>query len=211
MFSEVLDKKRKGLLPQLGFLKKYGFYMAGGTALALQLGHRTSLDFDFYTTRKFDSRKLREDLDQIFKKIEEVYIAEDTLVLSIEDIGVSFLKYPYPLIRSYQKINNILIASPEDIAAMKILAISQRGRRRDFIDIYFLMQKFTVNQMMGFVKEKYPMFNIYVGLQGLTYFADADQDPEKGRYRLLKKVKWNEIKKFIIGEVNRFKTRYLKK
>jgi len=211
MFSEVLDKKRKGLLPQLGFLKKYGFYMAGGTALALQLGHRTSLDFDFYTTRKFDSRKLREDLDQIFKKIEEVYIAEDTLVLSIEDIGVSFFKYPYPLIRSYQKINNILIASPEDIAAMKILAISQRGRRRDFIDIYFLMQKFTVNQMMGFVKEKYPMFNIYVGLQGLTYFADADQDPEKGRYRLLKKVKWNEIKKFIIGEVNRFKTRYLKK
>jgi len=211
MFSEVLDKKRKGLLPQLGFLKKYGFYMAGGTALALQLGHRTSLDFDFYTTRKFDSRKLREDLDQIFKKIEEVYIAEDTLVLSIEDIGVSFLKYPYPLIRSYQKINNILIASPEDIAAMKILAISQRGRRRDFIDIYFLMQKFTVNQMMGFVKEKYPMFNIYLGLQGLTYFADADQDPEKGRYRLLKKVKWNEIKKFIIGEVNRFKTRYLKK
>ncbi|PIW92397.1 MAG: hypothetical protein COZ89_00070, partial [Candidatus Nealsonbacteria bacterium CG_4_8_14_3_um_filter_37_23] len=118
---------------------------------------------------------------------------------------------PYPLIRSYQKINNILIASPEDIAAMKILAISQRGRRRDFIDIYFLMQKFTVNQMMGFVKEKYPMFNIYLGLQGLTYFADADQDPEKGRYRLLKKVKWNEIKKFIIGEVNRFKTRYLKK
>ncbi|PIY89024.1 MAG: hypothetical protein COY73_02115 [Candidatus Nealsonbacteria bacterium CG_4_10_14_0_8_um_filter_37_14] len=211
MFSEVLDKKRKGLLPQLGFLKKYGFYMAGGTALALQLGHRTSLDFDFYTTRKFDSRKLREDLDQIFKKIEEVYIAEDTLVLSIEDIGVSFFKYPYPLIRSYQKINNILIASPEDIAAMKILAISQRGRRRDFIDIYFLMQKFTVNQMMGFVKEKYPMFNIYLGLQGLTYFADADQDPEKGRYRLLKKVKWNEIKKFIIGEVNRFKTRYLKK
>jgi len=155
-------------------------------------------------------RKKEEVLKEV-KKIEEVYIAEDTLVLSIEDIGVSFFKYPYPLIRSYQKINNILIASPEDIAAMKILAISQRGRRRDFIDIYFLMQKFTVNQMMGFVKEKYPMFNIYLGLQGLTYFADADQDPEKGRYRLLKKVKWNEIKKFIIGEVNRFKTRYLKK
>ena len=68
MFSEVLDKKRKELLLQLGFLKKYGFYMAGGTALALQIGHRTSLDFDFYTKRKFDSRKLREDLDQIFKK-----------------------------------------------------------------------------------------------------------------------------------------------
>ena len=94
---------------------------------------------------------------------------------------------------------------------MKILAISQRGRRRDFIDIYFLMKEFTLNQMIEFVKEKYPMFNIYVGLQGLTYFTDADQDPEKGRYRLLKNVRWNEIKKFIIKEVNRFKTYYLKK
>ena len=63
MFLEVLDRKRKKLLPRLAFLKKYDFYMAGGTALALQLGHRTSIDFDFHTQKKFDSRKLREELD----------------------------------------------------------------------------------------------------------------------------------------------------
>lgn len=209
MFFDVLDKKRKKLLSQLSFLKKYGFYLAGGTALALQICHRTSIDFDFYTQKKFDSRKLRERLDEIFKKVQEIYIAEDTLGLSIDDIGVSFFRYPYPLIRPCQKIDNISIASLEDIAAMKILAISQRGGRRDFIDIYFLMKEFGLNQIMEFIKEKYPMFNIYVGLQGLTYFADADRDPEKGRYRLLKEVRWNKIKKFIIKEVNRVKTYYL--
>jgi len=73
------------------------------------------------------------------------------------------------------------------------------------------MKEFTLNQIIEFVKEKYPMFNIYVGIQGLTYFTDADQDPETGRYRLFKKVRWNEIKKFIKKEVNRFKIYYLKK
>jgi hypothetical protein len=94
---------------------------------------------------------------------------------------------------------------------MKILAISQRGKKRDFIDMYFLMKEFGLRQIMEFIKEKYPMFNIYTGLQGLTYFKDADEDPEKGRIKLLEKVRWNEIKKFIIREVNKFKALDLEK
>jgi len=87
---------------------------------------------------------------------------------------------------------------------MKILAISQRGRRRDFIDVYFLIKEFGLKQIIEFVKEKYPMFNVYVGLQGLTYFKDADEDSEKGRFRLLKKVKWSEVKKSILKEANKY-------
>jgi hypothetical protein len=211
LYFSVLPKKQIQLLRKLKFLKKYGFYLAGGTALALQIGHRTSVDFDFYTEKKFDSRKLREEFDKRFKKVQEIYIAEDTLELNIDGVGVSFFKYPYKLIRPCQKINEINLASKEDIAAMKIISISQRGRKRDFIDIYFLIKEFGLEQIIQFVKEKYPMFNIYVGLQGLTYFKDANEDPEKVRFKLLKEVKWTEIKKFIIQEVKKFKHSYFKK
>jgi len=209
MFLEIFDRKRKKLLSELSFLNKYGFYMAEGTALALQIGHRTSLDFDFYTRKRFDSRKLREEFDRRFKEIREIYIAEDTLGLSVNGIGISFFRYPYPLIKSCQKIDSICLASKEDIAAMKILAISQRGKKRDFIDIYFLIKEFGLSQVIEFIKEKYPMFNVYVGLQGLTYFKDADEDPEKRRFKLFKEVRWNEVKKFIIKEVNKFRSFYL--
>ena len=187
-YFSVLNPKQLRLLKKLEFLKKYGFYLAGGTALALQINHRTSVDFDFYTKKKFDSQKLREEFDKRFKTVQEIYIAEDTLGLNVEGIGVSFFRYSYPLIRPCQEIERILLASVEDIAVMKILAISQRGRKRDFIDIYFLIKEFSLRQIVEFIKEKYPMFNIYLGLQGLTYFKDADEDPEKTRFKLLKKI-----------------------
>jgi len=210
-YFSVLSAGQIKLLKKLGFLKKYGFYLTGGTALALQIGHRTSLDFDFYTKKKFDSRKLREEFDKRFKEVREIYVAEDTLGLSVNGIGVSFFRYPYKIIKPFQKIEGVNLASLEDIAAMKILAISQRGRRRDFIDIYFLIKEFDLKQIIAFVKEKYPMFNIYVGIQGLTYFKDADDDPEKERFKLLKELKWSEVKRFIIKEINKFKRFHLEK
>jgi hypothetical protein len=205
LYFSILPKPQIKLLKKLGFLKKYGFYLAGGTALALQIGHRTSLDFDFYTQKNFDSRRLREEFEEKFKKVEEIYIAEDTLGLSVDNIGVSFFRYPYKLIKPLKEIEGIKIAALEDIAAMKILAISQRGRRRDFIDIYFLIKKFGLKKIMKFVKKKYPMFNIYLGLQGLIYFKDAEEDPEKGRFKLIKDVSWRELKKFILKEVFEYK------
>ena len=201
----ILDRKRINFLQKLGFLEKYGFYLAGGTALAIQIRHRTSLDFDFYTEKKFDVRELREEFGSRFKKIQEIYIAEDTLVLAVNDINISFFKYPYSLIRPAKRLESISVASIEDISAMKIIAISQRGKRRDFIDIYFLMKNFGLKKILEFTREKYPMFNIYVGLQGLVYFKDADEDLEKNRFRLLKNIDWEELKEYIIKEVNKVK------
>lgn len=203
MFLSILDKERSELLKNLGFLEKYGFYFAGGTALALQIGHRSSLDFDFYTEKKFNPQKLLEEFNKRFEKVQAIYIAEDTLGLMVDGIEVSFFGYHYPLIRPLKKVENINIASEEDIAAMKIIAISQRGRKRDFIDIYFLIKKFGLRKIIEFTKEKYPMFNIYIGLQGLVYFKDADEDPEKERFRLLKDVNWEELKDYLLKEVNK--------
>ena len=209
MNLEILDRKRKRLLSYLAFLKNYSFYLAGGTALALQLGHRISLDFDFYTEKRFDSRKLRQDFAKRFKKIQEIYIAEDTLELSVEGIRISFFRYPYKLIRPCLSIEGVNLASPEDIAAMKIIAILDRGTKRDFIDIYFLLKKFSLKEIFEFVKKKYPMFNIYVGLQGLIYFKDAEKEQKRKMY-LIHSISWSKLKKFLIEEVRKYQEKWLK-
>ncbi|PIS31529.1 MAG: hypothetical protein COT41_01500, partial [Candidatus Portnoybacteria bacterium CG08_land_8_20_14_0_20_40_83] len=167
--------------------------------------HRTSLDFDFYTDKKFDTRKLREQFDAEFQKSQEIYVAQDSLEIDANGIKMSFFWYPYKLIRPALRIEKVLLASKEDIAAMKILAISQRGKRRDFVDIYFLIKEFGLEQIMKFAREKYPAFNIYVGLQGLVYFQDADNDSDKSRLVMLQKPDWKEIKKYLAKEANNFK------
>ena len=209
MFLEILDSKRRKLLPQLAFLKKHGFYMAGGTALALQIGHRTSLDFDFYTQKKFDNNKLLRKLEEKFKNVILIQSAEQTLIVKVNDVEMSFFHYPYPLAYPAVEIDGVPLASKEDIAAMKIIAISDRGTKRDFIDIYFLLKEFSLGKIFNFIKKKYPNFNIYVGLRGLTYFADAEKKQTRRLY-LFRSVSWPEIKKFLIKEVKNYQEKWLK-
>ncbi|PIZ89759.1 MAG: hypothetical protein CO144_02155 [Candidatus Nealsonbacteria bacterium CG_4_9_14_3_um_filter_35_11] len=206
----ILDKKRINLLKKLKFLSKYGFYLAGGTALALQIGHRTSMDFDFYTEKKFSLLKLQRLLEKKFKEAIVLQKAEGTLIMKIDGVANSFFQYPYPLIFPPIKYQNFPpLASKEDIAAMKVIAISDRGTKRDFIDIYFLLKEFSLEEIFNFIKKKYPNFNIYVGLRGLTYFVDAEKK-QKRRLHLTHFVSWGKIKKFLIGEVKKYKKECLK-
>jgi len=210
MHLSVLNSKQVSLLKKLGFLKKYGFYLAGGTALALQIDHRTSLDFDFYTEKKFDPTIFQRLLERKFKEVILLQKAEGTLSVKIDGVATSFFQYPYPLIFPPIKYQNFPpLASKEDIAAMKVIAISDRGTKRDFIDIYFLLKEFSLEEIMNFVKKKYPNFNIYVGLRGLTYFVDAEKRQKRKLY-LTHFVSWGKIKKFLIGEVKKYQKECLK-
>jgi len=200
---EVLDSKRRQFLIEISFLKKYGFYLAGGTALALQIGHRTSLDFDFYTEKKFDPEKLHQKLREKFKETILLQKAEDTLIVNIKNVAISFFRYPYPLVYSCPEIDGVLLASKQDIAAMKIIALSDRGTKRDFIDVYFLLKEFSLKKILEFTKKKYPQFNIYVGLRGLTYFVDAEKKQQRRLY-LFQSVSWSKIKRFLIEEVRKY-------
>lgn len=203
MHLEILDSKRKKFLLKLGFLKDRGFYMAGGTALAMQIGHRTSLDFDFYTESEFDAEKLYQELRKKFQEVVILQKAENTLIVRIDDVAVSFFSYPYPLIFSLVEVEGVDLASKQDIAAMKIIAISDRGTRRDFVDIYFLMKEFSLENIFDFVKQKYPEFNIYVALRGLTYFTDAEKKQQRKLY-LFSSVSWSGVKKFLIEAVKQY-------
>ena len=199
--SAVLDKKRRNLLTKLGFLAGYDFYMAGGTGLALQIKHRTSLDFDFCTPQAFEPAKLKDEFNKRFKTVKEIHIAKDTLILEVERVMVSFFTYPYKMLEPYVKLGEINLASAKDIAAMKIVAIAQRGRRRDFIDMYFLIEKIGLKEIIGSAQEKYPKLNIYTVLQGLMYFKDADKDLEEKKLKLFEKVNWGKVKNDIIKQV----------
>jgi len=203
---KTIGQKRLNILRGLKFLKDYHFYLAGGTALALQLGHRISLDFDFYTGKEFDPEALLQDFQKYFKDVRLVRRAKNTLILNIDNIEVSFFSYPYPLISPLIKIPEVNLASIEDISCMKMVAIIQRGTKRDFIDIYFLIKKFGLEKIFTLAQEKYKgSFNRYLALQALTYFIDADKEKEEQRTKTSTSISWDKIKKELTKIVKEFK------
>ena len=205
---DILDEGRRDLLPRLKFLKNSGFYLAGGTALALQIGHRISADFDFYNQNKFNPTKIYRDFQaQKPAKILLGNTAEDTLFLEINNIAISLFTYSYPLLKPLKKSENLNIASLEDIAAMKLIAIIQRGVKRDFIDLYFLAQIFGLEKIMNLTKKKYTGFNKYLACQALVYFKDA-QGEQAGEVELIKPLSWEKVKKYLEAEVRHVKRRW---
>lgn len=210
----ILNWNQKKILKNISFLKRYKIYLAGGTALALYFGHRTSQDLDFYTKKHFDPIKLTKEFKKVFKKdLKMSRSAEDTLWLRIKNTDLSFFRYPYPLIRSLVSYETVKLASIEDIIAMKIEAIITRGKKRDFVDMYFAIKKYGIKKVLGFLKEKYPeAFNEYNCITALTYFRSAEEG-EQGRKRIYiySGITWRAIKKYITEEIKKYQLSLIKK
>jgi len=211
----VLNWNQKKILKNVHFLDKFGIYLAGGTALSLHFGHRTSLDLDFYTKKHFKPEIVYKSFKKIFKgeKISEPDIAENTLKFKINTTDLSFFRYPYPLIRDLVPFESVKLASPEDIIAMKTEAIITRGLKRDFVDIYFATKKYGMKGILNFYQEKFPhVYNEYKCLTALTYFEDAEKG-QQGRKRIYiySGVTWPKIKKFIVEEVKKYQLSLIKK
>lgn len=180
------------------------FYLAGGTGLALELGHRLSRYFDFFSTTLFDEEILIQKI-QGLKDITIVAKNEYTLHLILKGIKVSFLGYTYPLLfqtRKYKSESGISIdiAYERDIACMKISAISSRGNKRDFIDLYLVAQQYNLAELFKLFKQKFsltPYNNVHI-LKSLTYFTDAELEPMPD---MLVSLLWDSVKQFFISEV----------
>ena len=139
---KILPSKTKNLLEALSkksFIKN--FYLAGGTALVLGFAHRVSNDLDFFSEQKFNNNSLKKEIKKIGKWEAGVEI-ENTLIGYLDGIKSSFFYLPYKLIEEPRYFNNLRIAGLADIALMKILAISQRAAKRDFVDLYVLSNEF---------------------------------------------------------------------
>jgi len=204
MHSNILNEKQLELAKKLDFLPS-GMYLAGGTALALQLGHRTSLDFDFYINDHFDSQELAGLIQEKVSQTKLERVLKDTLLIEVDGVSCSFFYYPYKLLKKTIPFEGIRLAAVEDIAAMKMIAISMRGKRRDFIDAYFLLKRFSLEEMIKFTLKKYPSYQPLMVLKGLIFFNDAeDEDLARGIKVIGNDFSWEKAKKKIFGEVQKY-------
>lgn len=201
MFEETLIKGAKenlALLGQSGILKNA--YLAGGTGVALQLGHRISVDFDFFTTEDFIPKIFSAELLKLGSFREE-QIDKGTVLGSFEGIKFSLFVYKYPLIFPPLTYLSVDIADIRDIAAMKIDAIASRGAKRDFIDLYYICKSgYRLNELLNFYHKKYEKLasNLIHILKSMVFFNDAEIDEMP---RMLKEASWEEVKKYFESEI----------
>lgn len=201
MFEEVLIKDTKehlAILGRSGILEDA--YLGGGTGCALQLGHRLSIDFDFFTGREFEPKAVSSELARVGAfEVEEIDMG--TILGKFMGTRFSLFFYPYPLIFPTLQYLSLSIANVRDIAAMKIDAIASRGTKRDFIDLYFICQKDSrLADLLDIYDKKYGMLasNLMHVKKSLIFFDDADADAMPV---MLKEVKWDQVKQYFEAEV----------
>ena len=206
MFEEVLSKNAKSSLAALGRSGLFNkSYLSGGTALALQIRHRLSYDFDFFTPKEFDNRIFIQRLKKAISAFTLERTAWGTILGNIGKTRFSLFFYNYPLLFTAKKFLDVNVADVKDIAPMKIAAIADRGTRRDFVDLYFITEiekVITLEKALELYDKKFKVLKqnkIHI-LKSLRYFEDAEKGPIPN---MLKAVKWDNVKKFFMDEVTR--------
>ena len=178
------------------------FYLAGGTCLALQIGHRRSIDFDFFIPDDFDTSTIINRLTQIgsYQRDNE---EKNTINGSLNGVRISFFGYRYDIIDDFKTFNKIRLAGLKDIAAMKLEAIAGWGNKKDFIDLYFLLQQYTLEEIFSFHALKYGigLSNQYHHLKSLVYFADAETEAIPV---MITPLDWGYVKNQIISFTRSF-------
>ncbi len=194
-------KKALSTLSKTDLIKD--FYLTGGTALSLLIGHRESEDLDFFIQSSFEPERIQKKLETI-GNLKSVAIGIGTLNCFLDNVKLQFLYYPYPLLEPTTEWENIQISSKLDIACTKLVTISARGSKKDFIDLYFLLKEYDLQTLFRKLNNKYLKtdYNETHILKSLVYFIDADGQPQP---RMHKDVSWDEIKKEIINTVRSLK------
>lgn len=203
MFEKTLSKNTKKALVLLGHSHLLDHaYLAGGTACALQLGHRISVDLDFFTEKEFDAKATIQQLQGIgcFELEQESW---GTILGYMEKVRFSLFVYQYPVLFETKDFHGVQLLDLRDIAAMKVDAISSRGIKRDFIDLYYICQeKIVLKEILKFYDQKYRNLasNLIHIRKSLVYFVDAEaSEPPK----MIKPIKWEIVKSFFEGEVKK--------
>lgn len=203
MHTEVLPETSGELLATLtsrGATEFRGWVLAGGTGLALQLGHRISEDFDFFRTRDVDTAALFDRLREV-ATCETLYSDEHTLTVLVDGVKLSFFQVRDPFLFPATPFSFFGVADLRDIGLMKLLAVTNRGSRKDFVDLFTLLQTGpSLSDYLQLLPRKYGpgRLNPYQVATSLTYFEDAEAEPLP---RMLEPFEWSACKEFFIGEV----------
>lgn len=201
LYFETIDASTYELLKQLQAqpaLKK--LRLVGGTAFALQTGHRKSIDIDLFGEIDADEFEVLSQVNSI-SQATTLKKSKNINVFLLNGIKVDIVNYPYPWLLPPVEENELVLASVEDIAAMKLSAITGRGTRKDFIDMFFLLKRFSLDQMLHFYRQKYPEGTEFLVIKSLTYFEDAEQDEFPV---MLIQQDWVNIKHQIKSAVNNY-------
>lgn len=178
-----------------------GMRLVGGTSLALQYGHRQSVDLDFFGQLTVS----QDDILSMMERMGSYRLRNRTssiLQLIVDGVMVDIVDYSrYPWIDNPVCHEGVTLASPKDIAAMKINAIEGRGSRKDFIDIYLLLQHYSMDDLLAFYSQKYPNYSIFRALLSLTYFDDAESEAMPIMFI---PDTWDDIKAHISATVSKY-------
>lgn len=173
---QAIDDETLGLLKQLQAMPEFmDLRLVGGTALALQRGHRKSIDLDLFGRLSADSIAVSNCLAKLGRII-ELGGSENIHVYSVNDVKVDIVNYPYPWLDEPIIADGITLAAIPDIAAMKLAAVTNRGGKKDFVDIYWLLKEFTLDEMLEFYCRKFEQGSDLLVLKSLAYFDDAETD-----------------------------------
>lgn len=176
------------------------FFLVGGTSLALQMGHRFSVDLDLFTVTDFDQEDLLAALRTDFEVVVEV-TSPSIFITRIESVKVDFVRFRYRLLFPVLQTEGIRMLEVRDVAPMKLDAVTKRGSKKDFYDIYFLLQKMPLQEILNLYNEKFQHSTLFHVIKSLTYFEDAEEqaDPvvfdQAVQWEIVKATLENEVKK----------------
>ncbi|MEX0670316.1 MAG: nucleotidyl transferase AbiEii/AbiGii toxin family protein [Pirellulales bacterium] len=205
MHKDVLPPVQQACLAALGpVADSLGFHLAGGTAVAIYLGHRQSIDFDWFTAEfPFEAAELAGVLHERSVDFRATSLARRTVHGKSAGVRVSFLEFRAPMLKplvSWPEFG-CRLASIDDLAAMKLLAVSQRGTKKDFIDVNSLAKCFSLAEMLDGYRRKFSVTDVTRVLAGLCYFDDAESDPMP---TMLEPAEWETVKASLRHHVTTF-------
>lgn len=176
------------------------FFLVGGTALALQMGHRFSIDLDFFTNHFFDKDELLENLQTSFDVSVEVE-TKNIFITNINGVKVDFVKINYPAKYQTNTIDGVRMLDIRDIAPMKLSAVTQRGTKKDFYDLYFLLDIMPLQSILEHYVEKFQNQTLFHVIKSLNYFDDAEKFSDPIVFD--ESVTWGKVKSTLVKEVKK--------
>jgi hypothetical protein len=198
---KTVDLSTLELLKRLQSLDELkGLRLAGGTSLALQYGHRKSIDLDLFGKLEIGS----DELIDVLKTVGEVKVIKDSKRIhtyTIDGVKTDIVEYNYPWIDDALVYDGLSLASDKDIAAMKLNAVSGRGTKKDFIDVFFILKRMDLSAMVELFEKKYNDGSVYLVLRSLVYFDDAEEDLDPVMFE---QYNWESIKIFISNAVKHY-------
>lgn len=209
---EAVPPGIQSLLVDLGRLSAVEpFYLAGGTSIALRLGHRVSNDLDFFSETDSVDTPRREEIIAAVRSTGRHLVVQrsafTTLTLLVDDHHVSFFSYAYELVDAFDHLSGVQVAGLADTALMKLDAVINRSQRRDFIDLYVIARQTPLETLIELGQRKYPYYRDWRMnvLEALTRFEVADEDVDPV---LLQSIQWVQVKDFFTGEAKRLGTHW---